>query len=163
APVDWGKFEAWLGVRGLGWAAIVLLFFATAYFLKLVFERGYIGELGRVMIGALIGSCLCIVGREIHGRGYRIFCQMLTAGGIVILYLSVFASFGYYHLLTNDHAAPFLVLLVAEAFGLALLYDASAIALMAVIGGLLTPILLHTGIDQHEQLFTYLGILNAGV
>ena len=34
---------------------------------------------------------------------------------------------------------------------------------MAVIGGLLNPILLHADRDQHASLFLYLGVLNAGV
>src|SRR5437016_5306846 len=35
AAPDWSKLEAWLGVRALGWAAVVLLVFAGAYFLKI--------------------------------------------------------------------------------------------------------------------------------
>ena len=50
--------------------------------------------------------------------------QMLTAAGIVLLYLATFASFGYYHLMPRDRAAIFLVLLVAEAAALAVVYDA---------------------------------------
>jgi uncharacterized membrane protein len=88
---------------------------------------------------------------------------MLTAAGVVLLYLATYASFGFYHLLPREWGAVFLVILIAETAGLALLYDAPAIALMAVIGGLLNPILLHTDHDQYRNLFTYLLVLNAGV
>jgi uncharacterized membrane protein len=98
-----------------------------------------------------------------HRRGWRIFSQMLSAAGVVLLYLATFSAFGYYHRLPQSQAAIFLVALVAEAAALAVLYDAPAIALMAVIGGLLTPLLLHSDRDQYRNLFLYLAVLNAGV
>jgi uncharacterized membrane protein len=155
--------EAWIGRRGLGWAAVVLLLFATAFFLKYAFENDWIGPLGRVSIGLLAGVGLCVGGWRYHRRGWRIFSQMLTAGGVVLLYLATFGAFAYYHLLPREQAAIYLVILIAETAALAVLYDASSIALMAVIGALLNPILLSTGIDQYRALFTYLLVLNAGV
>jgi uncharacterized membrane protein len=162
-PPDAISLEDWIGRRGLGWAAVVLLLFATAFFLKYAFENDWIGPLGRVSIGVVAGAALCVAGWQVHRRGYRLFSQMLTAAGIVLLYLATFASFGYYHLMPRDRAAVFLVLLVGEAAALALLYDAVSIALMAVIGGLLTPILLHADHDQYRSLFTYLIVLDFGV
>jgi uncharacterized membrane protein len=82
---------------------------------------------------------------------------------VVLLYLATFSAFGYYHLLPQGRAALFLVALVAETAALAVLYEAPAIALMAIIGGLLTPLLLHTDRDQYRSLFTYLVVLDAGV
>ena len=160
---DWSHVEAWLGVRGLGWAAVVVLIFTAGFFLKVVFERGWIGELGRVSIGLAVGCFLCGAGWSCFRRGQIVFSQMLTSAGIVILYLATWASFGYYRLIPQDHAGPFLVLLVAEAFLLAALYQAPAIAIMAVIGALLTPILLHADVDRYRGLFIYLGVVNLAV
>ena len=95
-------------------------------------------------------------------RGWRIFSQILTAGGIVLLYLSTYAAFGYYHLVTQKVAFVFLAILIAEAAGLALLYNAPAIAIMALVGGFLTPILLHSDRDQYRSLFVYIVALDAG-
>jgi uncharacterized membrane protein len=88
---------------------------------------------------------------------------MLTSAGVVLLYLATFGAFGYYHLLPLERAAGFLIALVAETAALALLYEAPAIAVMAVVGGLLNPVLLHTDRDQYRSLFTYLAVLDAGV
>src|SRR6516165_9739083 len=87
AGPDWTKIEAWLGVRALGWAAVVLLLITAAFFLKLVFELGLIGELGRAMVGVSVGTALCIGGWFCHRRGQSVFCQMLTSAGIALLYL----------------------------------------------------------------------------
>jgi uncharacterized membrane protein len=155
--------EAWIGRRAMGWAAVVLLLLATAFFLKQAFENRWIGELGRVALGILAGVGLCAAGYRYHARGWRVFSQMFSAGGIVLLYLATFGAFGYYHLLPQQQAGIFLVVLVAEAALLAVFYEAPAIALMAVVGGLLTPILLHTDHDQYQALFLYLTLLDAGV
>jgi uncharacterized membrane protein len=163
AETDWTAVETWIGARGLGWAAIVLLIFAVGFFLKHVFDRNLIGELGRVSIGIALGSALTVGGYAHHRRGWRLFGQMLTAGGVALLYLATFASFGYYRLLDQEPAAVFLTIIVAEAFLLAVLYDAPAIALLAVVGGLLAPILLHTDEDRYRSLFAYLILLDAGV
>jgi uncharacterized membrane protein len=163
AEPDAATVEEWIGRRGLGWVAVVLLLFATAFFLKQVFENRWIGETGRVAIGVLAGVGLCVAGLRYHRRQWHVFSQMLTAGGVVLLYLSTFAAFGYYHLLPREHAAFFLVALVAETALLAVLYEAPAIALMALIGALLAPPLLHTDRDQYRALFMYLATVDAGV
>ena len=157
------SLETWIGGRGLGWVAVLLLLFATGFFLKHAFDNRWIGELGRVTLGIVAGVTLCAAGLRYHWRGWRVFSQMLTAAGVVLLYLSTFAALGYYHLLPREHASVFLVVLIAEAAMLAVLYESPAIALMAVIGALLTPPLLRTIHDQYQSLFPYLWAVNAGV
>jgi uncharacterized membrane protein len=156
-------FEAWIGRKGMGWAAVVLLLFATAFFLKHAFENQWIGEVGRVAFGIAAGVGLCAAGYRYQRRSCHVLGQMCAAAGVVLLYLATFAAFGYYHLLPQQHASVFLVILVAETAAMAVLYEAPAIALMAVIGSLLTPVLLRTEHDQYQALFLYLALVNAGV
>src|SRR5689334_8331194 len=154
--------ESIIGRRWIGWIAVLLILFATAFFLKYAFDNRWIGELGRVSIGIAFGIAMCLGGLRYHQRGWRIFSQILTSGGIVLLYLSTYAAFGYYHLVGQKNAFAFLAILIAEAAALALVYNAPAIAIMALIGGLLTPVLLHSDRDQYRSFFTYLVVLDAG-
>jgi uncharacterized membrane protein len=156
------QIESIIGRRLLGWAAVGLILFATAFFLKYAFDNRWIGEVGRVAIGVAAGVGMIAVGFKYHLRGWRIFSQILTAGGVVLLYVSVYAAFGYYHLTSQKAAFVFLAILVAEAAGLALLYEAPAIAIMALIGGFLTPLLLHSDRDQYVSLFGYIVALDIG-
>ena len=156
------QLESLIGRRGVGWVAVVLILFATAFFLKYAFDNRWIGELGRVSIGIAFGIAMSLAGFRYHQRGWRIFSQILTAGGVVLLYLSTYAAFGYYHLVGQKTAFAFLAILIAEAAALALIYNAPAIAIMALIGGFLTPVLLHTDRDQYRQFFTYLVVLDVG-
>jgi uncharacterized membrane protein len=160
--IDAVNLESVIGRRWVGWAAVALILFAAAFFLKYAFDNRWIGELGRVSIGVAAGVILTVLGFRYHHRGWRVFSQILTAGGVVLLYLSAYAAFGYYHLVTQKAAFIYLVILVSEAAALALLYEAPAIAIMALIGGFLSPILLHSDRDQYKSLFGYIFALDVG-
>ena len=156
------QIESIIGRRWLGWTAVCVILFAGAFFLKYAFDNRWIGELGRVAIGVAVGVSMTVAGFKYHQRKWRIFSQILTAGGIVLLYLCTYAAFGYYHLATQKAAFAYLAILVAEAAALALLYNAPAIAIMALIGGFLSPILLRSDRDQYRSLFGYIAALDLG-
>jgi uncharacterized membrane protein len=156
------QLESMIGRRWVGWVAVLLILFATAFFLKYAFDNRWIGELGRVSIGIAFGMAMSFAGYRYNQRGWRIFAQILTGGGIVLLYLSTYAAFGYYHLIEQKTAFIYLAILIAEAASLSLVYNAPAIAIMALIGGFLTPLLLHSDRDQHRSFFIYLVALDAG-
>jgi len=154
--------ESMIGRRWVGWAAVSLILFATAFFLKYAFENRWIGEVGRVTIGIAGGVLMTSLGFRYFKRGWRVFAQILTGGGVVLLYLSAYAAFGYYHLVPQKAAFVFLAILIAEAAALAVLYEAPAIAIMALVGGFLTPLLLHSDRDHHLALFGYLIAIDIG-
>ena len=156
------QIESIIGRRWVGWVAVLLILFATAFFLKYAFDNRWIGELGRVSIGIAFGIAMCFGGYRYQRQGWRIFSQILTAGGVVLLYLSTYAAFGYYHLVGQKTAFVYLAILIAEAAAISLVYNAPAIAIMALIGGLLTPILLHSDQNQYRTFFMYLFVLDAG-
>jgi uncharacterized membrane protein len=155
--------EGVIGRQVLGWAAVVLLLFATGFFVKYAFENRWIGELGRISAGAAVGAGLCVAGLLAHRRRFNLASQMLTAGGIALLYLATFGSFGFYHLLPRERAGFFLIVIVAQSALLAVLYNARSIAYMALVAGLLSPILLRSEHDQYRSLFLYLAVLDAGL
>jgi len=157
------SLEAIIGQKWLGWVAVALIFFATGFFLKYAFENRWIGEVGRVAIGLISGLALIWAGYERHSRAWRYLSQVLTSGGVGLLYLSVYGAFGYYSLIDQQTAFLFLVAIVAGAHWLAVLYDARVIAVMGLAGGLLAPVLLSTGTDRYAVLFGYIAVLDLGV
>src|SRR5512145_1035544 len=80
--------ESMIGRRWVGWAAVLLILFATAFFLKYAFDNRWIGEVGRVTIGIAFGVTMTSLGLKYFKRGWRIFSQILTGGGVTLLYLS---------------------------------------------------------------------------
>jgi uncharacterized membrane protein len=112
---------------------------------------------------ALVGAALLGLGWSYHRKSWSRFSNMLTATGIVVLYLATYSAFGFYRLLPQQHAGVFLAVLVIESMIAAVGYRSAVVALVAVIGGLLTPILLQTDHDAYSSFFTYLAVLNVGV
>ncbi len=155
------RLEGLLGGHVLGWAAVVLLLLAAGYFLQYAFQNGLIGPFGQVSLGILGGAGLCVLGYLSHRRGRWLFAQMLSAAGVAILYLSTFASFGYYELLPMSRAGPYLVAVVVLTAGLAVTYPAFGIAILALVGGLTAPTLLHSERDPYLAFFLYLALLDA--
>jgi uncharacterized membrane protein len=156
-------WEFLIGRKALGWAAVVVLIFATGFFLRYAFANRWIGPVGQIALGVGGGLALVVAGARLARRQRRAFAQMLTAAGIVLLYLATYSGFGFYHLIDQQTASVFLLVIVVESVLLALSHDAPAIAVMAVVGGLLTPMLMHSDHDQYAALFLYLAMLNAGV
>ena len=158
---DW---EWFLGRRALGWVAVVLIVFAAAFFLKYAIENRWIGPLGRVALAAAAGLALAVGGRRYAAAGLagrladadRGRRGAALPGGLRRVRVLPPAPAG-------GRRPPFLVLIVVESMVLAVLYDAPALALVAVLGGLLTPVLMHSEHDQYASLFLYLAVLDAGV
>lgn len=162
-PAEPFQWELFVGRRALGWVAVALFILAAAFFLRYAYENNWIGPVGRVTIGCVAGSALLLSGFFYdRGRG-QLFSRMLSATGVVVLYLSFYAAFGFYHLLPQKLAGVFLVVLVVESATLAVCYGSLGIALTAILGGLLTPVLMYSPQDQYIDLFIYLAALNVGV
>ena len=115
------------------------------------------------LLGVAAGLTLVWAGHERHQKGWRYISQVLIGGGVTVLYLSIYAAFAYYHLIDQRSAFIILAIVVAEAHFLAMAYNAPAIAVLALAGGFLVPILLSTGRDQYRVLFTYIAILDLGM
>ena len=148
--------ESIIGRRWLGWAAIALILFATAFFLKYAFDNRWIGELGRVAIGVGAGITLTALGFRYHKRGGASSRRFSPPAASCCSISRLTHRSRFYHLAPQRAAFVYMTILIAEAAGLALLYSAPAIAVMALLGGFLVPVLLHSDRDQYSALFGYI-------
>src|SRR5262249_15352882 len=83
--------------------------------------------------------------------------------GIGILYLSLYAAHAFYALVEAPTAFVAMAMVTAMGVATALRLDSRALAVLATLGGLLTPIMLSADTDSSTALFTYLAILDLGV
>jgi len=157
------RWELFLGQKALGWASVLVFIFAVSFFLRHAFQNQWLGPLGQVMIGALVGVGLIGAGWHYYRSAWYRFSQMCSAAGAIVLYLSIYASFAFYELLPQAAAMAFLVILVVQTGVLAVVYRGWPLAAMALIGGLLTPLLMRSVHDRYIELFLYLLALNAAV
>jgi uncharacterized membrane protein len=130
---------------------------------RYAFENNWIGPTGRVAIGLVAGTLLLVWSQWLLGRGYRYFSEGIAGLGAGVLYLSLYAAWNYYQLLPQAVAFVGMMAVTAGMATLALGRNSARIALLALVGGYLTPMLVSTGTDQQVILFTYLLVLNAGM
>ena len=157
------EWEALIGGKLLNRIGALALIIGTGFFLKYAFDHEWIDESVRVLIGGLLGVALLLGAARTRAKGLQIFAQGLVGAGISILYLSVYASFNFYHLLPQLAAFALMTGVTAVAFAHAFKYDSLAVALLAWLGGFLTPFLLSTGESNELGLFTYIALLDAGI
>lgn len=158
--LDW---EAFVGVRLFSWVAGVALLVAAVSFLRWSIEHGWLGPAVRAAIGALAGVGLIAGAETRRARRYAVTAQSLAGAGVAILFATVFAAHALWNLLPGSAAFALLVLITAVAVAHAVRREALVVALLGLVGGFATPILLSTGEDRPIGLFSYLLILNVGL
>jgi uncharacterized membrane protein len=157
------EWEALIGGKLLNRIGALALIIGIGFFLKYAFDNNWLTETMRVIIGVVAGAGLLFGAARAHGKGYAVFAQGLVGAGLATLYLSIFASFNFYHLVPQVVAFFLMSGVTILAFLQAFRYDSMAVSFIGAIGGFLTPFMLSTGEANQIGLFTYLALLDAGV
>ncbi len=158
-----GAAEVRLGQKWLLIAGLVITVLAVGYFLKYSFDRNWIGPTGRVSLAYLAGIVMLGGGEFCRRKRLDPFGLYVLGGGIAVLYFASYAAFQIYHLIGQAPAFGLMALVTAFAGLLALFYNTKWLAVLGIIGGFLTPVVLSTGTDNQVALMTYMAILNAGI
>ncbi|MDQ5980378.1 MAG: hypothetical protein QG602_3355 [Verrucomicrobiota bacterium] len=159
------NWEMFMGAKLLAWLGGLALFLGVAFFVKYSFETGLIPAEVRVALGFLTGTGLIIGGIGLIRKGYTAPAHSMVAAGVVSLYAVTFACNSIYKFAFFGTVPTFLlmVLITATAFVLAVRLPAQVVAILGMLGGFLTPILLSTGVDNPVGLFGYLALLDVGL
>ncbi len=141
---------------------IVVLVLGVSFFLKYAFDNNWIGETGRVLIGIFVGLALLAWGEKTI-RQYFLYGQIVSGGGLVILYLSIYAALNFYHLIAHSAAFAFMALITASGVALSLRYNAPSLIMTAILGGFFTPGLVSDGANYQVSLFSYIVLLDIAI
>src|SRR5438034_8453082 len=156
------QLETTLGLAWVNRIGAVTLALGVAFAFKYAVDSAWIGPSGRIMLGVLAGlAALGFADRTWRG-GQKTYSHGIAGLGLAILYLSFYASFGFYHLVEPGFAFLLMAVATAMAGALALRYDAAPIAALGLLGGYATPVLLSTGEDRPWVLFSWVLLLNLG-
>jgi uncharacterized membrane protein len=157
------EVEEMIAGHWLNYVGILAMAIAVAFFLKYAFDNNWIGPSGRVAIGVLIGTAMFPLSHWLLRRGYTYFSEGIAGLGAAVLYLSIWSGWHYYHLFPQNTAFMLMILITAAITAVAIARDSERIALLALIGGALTPMLVSTGRNEETALFTYMAVLGAGM
>jgi hypothetical protein len=160
--VNWEQF---MGVKLFAWIGGLALFIGVAFFVKYSFDNNLVPPELRVALGFLAGVGLLVGGVMMSRRDYPALSQTLCATGVAVLYTVTFACRSIYRFEFFGVVPTFLLmsLITMTAFLLAVRLNALTVAILGMLGGFLTPILISTGQDNPFGLFGYIAILDTGL
>ncbi len=142
---------------------VVILVMGIGFFLKYSIDNGWIAPSARVALSIMAGVGLVVGGARLLGSRYHLMGHGLIGGGIATLYFSMFAAFNFYHLIGVNLAFSLMALITVAAGVMAVRFDSLLIAVLGIIGGYGTPILLSTGEANFVGLFSYVLLLGCGI
>ena len=117
----------------------------------------------RVAIGILVSIALLVVCDRKAARKYALLANAMDAAAIAILFATFFAAHSLWNLIPASAAFGLLALVTLTAVMLSIRHESLFIAVLGLLGGFATPILLSTGENRPIPLFAYLLLLNIGL
>jgi uncharacterized membrane protein len=158
------KLLDWEQVPGDWFARIggLAILIGVAFFLALAFDNHWIEATGQVVIGITAGLFFLSIG-EYWQKEYKLWSQSISGTGIAILYASIYAAFGIHELINAYIAFAILIVITFTTAGLSLRYHALPLAVLAVIGGLATPLFFNKDLPEVHLMIPYILILDLGV
>ena len=154
--------EKFIGENLANKIGIAVLVLGISFFVKYAIDKNWIKEAGRVIVGLIAGGILIGIAHRIR-HTYRSFSSVLMGGGLTVFYFTIAFAFHEYHLISQSAGFMLMIVITAFAVLLSLYYDRLELAILATIGGFITPFLVSTGQENYTALFTYLCILNSGL
>ncbi len=157
--------EKFIGENLINKIGIVILVLGLGFLVKYAIDKNWINEIGRVAIGVLSATALIGLAHKLR-KGYKPFSSVLIGGGLALLYFTITLAFhteGYP--LYQQQTTTFIILILITIFAvfLSITYNRIEIAILAILGGFGSPLMVSTGSGNHIVLFSYLTVLNVGM
>jgi uncharacterized membrane protein len=140
----------------------VVLFFGLAFLVKYAAEHSTISIGTRLVLVALAAVALVVVGWVLRAREGA-YGQILQGLGVAIFYLVLYGASKYYMILPLEVAFGLMFGVAVVGSVLAVIQGSLPMALFAIAGGFLVPILISGGLGSHVVLFGYYFFLNLGI
>lgn len=147
------------------WVGGIALLMAGFYMIKYSIESGWMTPAVRLVLTAVFGLALCISGYLVSVKAKleanERIGQALSGAGIACLYFAAYAAVHLYHFISSAGGFGCMVLVTVTAVTLSL-RNGAPIALMGLLGGFLTPLLMSSDSPDMALLFGYLFVLLCG-
>jgi uncharacterized membrane protein len=158
----WHGFELRAGTRWVTWLGAGALVIAAALFVKLAIDRGWLGPAARLVLSGAAGVGLLFAGRRAHRAEMRPLAQGLFGAGLGVLYVATYVAYASYGLVARELVFVAMIGVTVTGCVIAIRHDAQPVAVLALLGGLLTPVAVSSGDGELHVLFVYLIVLDLG-
>jgi len=158
--VDW---ERWIGIRGAAVLGGIVLALAGLLFFQYSIQHGLITPTMRVVMGLVVGVAAIVGSEWLRPRGYKATPEGLAGAGVVVLYAALWAAHALYHLIPMFLGFGLMALVTVTCGLLAVKRSSKLVAVLGLVGGFATPLLLSSGQDRPIGLFGYVLLLDVGL
>ena len=155
------SLEERIGVTWFTRIGAGVLLLGAAYFFKYAVDNQWIGPWARVAIGVACGIAVLVFAERIKAKARPAYVDAVRGVGLMFLYVSAYAAYGFYRLVPLGVA--FLALAVVALLGgaLALAARSQVVLILSLLAALANPVLLSTGEDRPVALFAYLALVTS--
>jgi uncharacterized membrane protein len=161
-----GFFERWVGGRLMIWVGGIALAVAGVLLVRYSIQIGLITPPVQMGLAALFGLLLLGLGEFARARADwavdRRVAQALVGAGIFVLYATAYGALVLHHLIGSGTAFGLMVMVTGAALILSLRHGAPS-AVMGLVGGFLTPVLVGERSETAIPLLTYLALLDVAL
>ena len=154
--------EQWFGQRGLLFVGVLALLTAAGFFLKYAIDRGWIPPALRAALAITAGVGVATWGEGRLRAGLRGYGAAMIGAGGGLAYLGLWAAAGPYGLIERRIGVLLLAACTVVVILLALRHEIEGLALWALAGAYLAPILLAPAVPNPEAFLGYLEVIGLG-
>jgi uncharacterized membrane protein len=162
SPAVAPDLEQWFGQRGLLVVGVLALLAATGFFLKYAIDRGWIPPAARSLLAIAAGIAVATWGEAQIRAGLRRYGAAMIGAGGGLVYLGLWAAAGPYGLIERRAGILLLAACTVVIVLLALRYEIEGLAIWALAGAYLAPILLPPPVPNPEAFLGYLEVIGLG-
>jgi uncharacterized membrane protein len=157
-----GLFERLVAGRLLIWLGGIALVLAAVFLIRYSIDIGLMTPAARMIAAGLFGVVL--IGAGEYARRGRLaddprIAQVLAGAGIAVLYATFYGSYRLHDLIGSQAASAAMLAVTAAALALSLRHGV-ATAVMGLVGGFLTPLLVGDPEAGALPLLAYLALLD---
>jgi len=143
---------------------VLILVIGIGFFLKYSIAKGFIGPVGRVLLATATGAALIAGGLRLFKGRYGLLGQGLAGAGFATLYFSFFTAHQPdYAIIGTMPAFALMILVTAVAGVVAVRFNSLLVAVLGLLGGYGTPLMIPTGNASVVGLFSYVLLLGLGM
>ncbi len=161
APLPVKEETPWIAEDTFMKIGAFLILLAVGWFVSYAFANNWISPVARIVIGVLFGLSIMAVGVW-RAQTYVRQGAVLVALGMSTALVTLYAARFVYDFMTPATALIAMFVIVAITAAISVRYKVEALAVVALCGGALAPLLIQAPVADVVGLHTYLGVLFAG-
>lgn len=159
-----------VGFKAFGWVGFLLILLGLFYLYAYAREQGWLGPMGEIILGVCLSVGVLIGAELLRRRNYVRFSQLMTGGGLGLLYFTFFATYFFERYrealgMSLGVNAILLTTVIIVAVLLSLRHDSRLLAIFAFLLGYLSAILIYVdgGAGMVHAMMLYSLILSVGM